>query len=1360
MAQKFLRRDWKARLRGMKLAAPGDLLPEGKYAFLQNVRSYQDGVIEGRPGLTKVVGIDPAGTAPVHSVHRLNNPVDSTYSYIAGASTKLYSTFRVSAATNATPIVITSDRAHNLTTGDTVIILGVLGNTAANGTWVVTVVSSTTFSLNTSVGNGVYTSGGIVSALRDTGYSGNPLTFVPHQPAQSPEPWVYIADSLRLRKINSKGLDYQWGIAPFTTAPSTALVQASYKTISDFENTTESAVAWTNGGTAGAIATVARLAAVAVTAVVYDTGTTGWASVIPTVFSDSIQPGIFITTAVTTAETALIDSVYDPIFNTSIQSVAYDSGTTGACTVQLTVPTTGLVKDCVVYNSTRTQRVRVLSVTDGPTGIPSFRCDTGATTWAATDTIQGQRSFRTYFANTHNATTTFSTNCFRWSNTVGVGYVTHVLARDLSNTGSAGRPISDDDIIHISVRFDSLSKFTEGRIFFDVDGTTNDFTRNYFWAEFRVNDLTPALSGSQPVLPIQQRIVQREQIDTRAANIAAHQTRRTVATDADFPLGVLELGDFNDVYDGITNPPGQTGTGDNQWFEIRIRVGDLKRTGADSSRTLRDVAAIRVQVNSTDTLQVDVDAWWIGGTYGLDLPEDRDPYVYRARPRSLTTGAKGNPSPPIRSGIRPTRQSVSLSIAQHSDSQVDVIDWFRSGGDLLDWYLVGSSANSATPTFTDEYSDEIVKFNPILEFDNFQPFPIVDTPKSGTCNVKGSVIEWVSGDVFNTSWAEGSLIEVDGVAAALYTSPSSTTRLEIQDSLGTRSAVPFRLPSPTKLGQPLESVFGPYSLGELGIFIFGCKEGRLYWTKAGDPDAAPDTSSLRITSGSEVLINGCIYDGRPYLFSDRRMYQITPTETSTGTVSFQVSEVAHSEGLWSPWGITVSDQIYFIGKHGIYASSGGIPTSITDEDLFPLFPHDGVAGATTNGIFTPDYSLRTNQLSDVGSQLFFNYKDSNSNPRTLVFDRRLGGWISDTYGSGSAIVHEAAQASTSYETLVGVSSGNLFTLSGTSDNGASIACTVSTPSDDLGEPGANKLFGDFGVDIDPQGTTVSVTSYYNNYTAITTSTIAATSGRSLNPFNINSGSGILGRNFALGFTWSRTSISSPQIFGGYYAAVIEQENTVDRATDWSDAGYPGPKWVQGVRITANTFGLAKTVKVEYDGGTLGATLTVNHNGRIRAGYPNTASPTWEPFIATLVRLRPTDSNPWILTDEEVEWIYEPEPDLATFWKSQPTTHDQEDYHFVRELRLTLRSTAAVTLTISVDGVNYTYTLSSTSGNQRSIRVVPSAVKGKVFQYTLSSSAGFRIYKRDCTVLVKRPTAVNYEIKSPFGDISRVSGARI
>lgn len=66
----------------------------------------------------------------------------------------------ITGATNATPIVITTDGAHGMVTGSVVTVAGVGGTTAANGTFRILVLSGTTFSLVGSVGNGVYTSGG------------------------------------------------------------------------------------------------------------------------------------------------------------------------------------------------------------------------------------------------------------------------------------------------------------------------------------------------------------------------------------------------------------------------------------------------------------------------------------------------------------------------------------------------------------------------------------------------------------------------------------------------------------------------------------------------------------------------------------------------------------------------------------------------------------------------------------------------------------------------------------------------------------------------------------------------------------------------------------------------------------------------------------------------------------------------------------------------------------------------------------------------------------------------------------------------------------------------------------------------
>jgi hypothetical protein len=72
----------------------------------------------------------------------------------------------VSAATNATPIVVTTP-AHGIAIGDVtwVTVAGVLGNGGANGTWVAQSLTTTTLRLRGSVGTGAYTSGGTVTIL-------------------------------------------------------------------------------------------------------------------------------------------------------------------------------------------------------------------------------------------------------------------------------------------------------------------------------------------------------------------------------------------------------------------------------------------------------------------------------------------------------------------------------------------------------------------------------------------------------------------------------------------------------------------------------------------------------------------------------------------------------------------------------------------------------------------------------------------------------------------------------------------------------------------------------------------------------------------------------------------------------------------------------------------------------------------------------------------------------------------------------------------------------------------------------------------------------------------------------------------
>ena len=72
---------------------------------------------------------------------------------------------QITAASNTAPIQITTSTNHGLSTGDRVSIIGVVGNTAANGAFRVTVIDGSNFTLNSSSGNGAYSSGGMVVDL-------------------------------------------------------------------------------------------------------------------------------------------------------------------------------------------------------------------------------------------------------------------------------------------------------------------------------------------------------------------------------------------------------------------------------------------------------------------------------------------------------------------------------------------------------------------------------------------------------------------------------------------------------------------------------------------------------------------------------------------------------------------------------------------------------------------------------------------------------------------------------------------------------------------------------------------------------------------------------------------------------------------------------------------------------------------------------------------------------------------------------------------------------------------------------------------------------------------------------------------
>lgn len=94
-----------------------------------------------------------ADALPVYRIYGPNG-------FMITGSLAFKDTGSIQGASNASPTVVTSAN-HGLTTGMKITISGILGNTGANGTYVVTKLTSNTFSIavDTSAG-GVYSGGG------------------------------------------------------------------------------------------------------------------------------------------------------------------------------------------------------------------------------------------------------------------------------------------------------------------------------------------------------------------------------------------------------------------------------------------------------------------------------------------------------------------------------------------------------------------------------------------------------------------------------------------------------------------------------------------------------------------------------------------------------------------------------------------------------------------------------------------------------------------------------------------------------------------------------------------------------------------------------------------------------------------------------------------------------------------------------------------------------------------------------------------------------------------------------------------------------------------------------------------------
>lgn len=1193
----------------------------------------------------------------------------------------------------------------------------------------------------------------------DTGYdSVFGCSLIPFRPNQSPQAWEYVFDRVKSTKILLSPLGNvvdKVGIAEPQSPCDAAAFQNS--------------LAWTGphpsyvqGGTAGVPSGAGNRSSETVLGVFPDGITAGGLSSLLTTIQVSGN------VAYSRDQLIIIDGGVTKILDVfpgtplgspfGLTGIFYYAGITGRAVVVPNNIGSGPGQGTSIYDTNLTATIRrgalvefsggvpeicrIIGVSTGPDGSIAFEVVTTSPHTAA-ETINFVPGIQVPGFGNAAIGQTILINDVTFAMTTGFGWQSTTLS--LSYFVNALQSFQPSDLLHMSIKFDNLANFIEGKLLIDVGN--GDFISNVYVWSFRVNDIQQGLpdftggTGGYGVtqLGIAQLVIQRQLIDEQTASEHNNQ--------------------------GKTASSLQVTPGNGQWSELSIPINELTRIGSDDTKTLQNMTGMRLLINASGALNVTFVTPDVFGGFQPDTTATGIPYLYRIRPRSSVTGAKGNPSPEMRYGVTSRRMSnfVVLPLTAY-DPQFDMWDVFRMGGSIDQYVFVGT-VPVGTSGFTDNYSDAAISQNQVLEEDNYEPFPSVlpqveTTVSSGGATVTGhTIISPLPGLSPASALAllPGNILQVNQQEYVLWARPVAAGGtlgnplylLQLTQNAGVLTNASLKITEPLIANQLLNTVWGPDVNGVMFAVNDLNRPGFIYTTKPNNPDASSD-NAVELSSPTEPLIGGCLADGTSIAFSTKRAWRGYPQQAPDGSLAYNWIEIPVGEGAVSNFGIASDGQdIYYIARDGIRKVGEQFP--VTDDDLFSIFPHEGLfpANYTYAGqtVYAPDYIYKDSfRLAIVNKFLFFDYRDSGNVPRTLVLDVRTGAWVPDVYPVGFT-VHagtvgdiETNALSLIQQLWAGAVDGSAYTELPTSSlvpgAGESIPAIVITKEDNSGDLRAGKWYGDAdlnclspspatGIEVTPVVLGVPVAGVAPTFVP------AAQSARA--SYNISLAGGQLLVSLGLILMWTDQGTVT-RLYSWQPSYIPKPETIFTRFTDWDDSGMRENKFYQGFILEADTGGVVKQFFVrDADTGLVRGTFNFNHNGQIEKAYVFTA-----PFLAHSVRLEPAVLNASVgARIYSVKWVFEKTPEAVTQWTTQATSHGLEGYQHVRELMLTYQSTTPLTLVVTVDGnPGFLITFPSTAGLYRKIPMAFPPNKGFVYQYSLSAAAPFQVWANDIEMEVK------------------------
>jgi hypothetical protein len=1241
-----------------------------------------------------------------------------------------------------------------------------------------------------------------------SGLSGNPLSLVPFRPNASVGPWMYVGDSSQIVnlispayscagmvKVRSDGLTYKTGIKEPQIAP---LVSTANAITSGVDTLLATTYPWLNSGganpaynygqTTGTAPVIISTPVYGSTVRIAVTGTAtlinGFASVAPSLVqaNSGSYAGFYIYPGSVGFSSLVVgtftDSSGNVIAGTATAHNPVDVGAGGTFTVP-----SGATQFQVGINSAGA----FFGANSG-----QFSLEWQVTTSAFAQQLSTAGSVTAY--NWGDSPHSGPVSAYRWKSPGDVGTGT-------PRSIATAQAVTEND----SWEFDSTPQ--DGTIPVDwnvvdssgsVTGTLPLFPTsleppNYPNQDF--NNFNSCIIGSLFVPAAGSYAFSLQYKDQIMFGIGGGaQMTGNVTTTSSWHAPVTQTGPFT----GIN---GQTKT---VASDLPLMFVGLNNSGTGSNTFVVSAFTVKFPAGGTYQVEIDWDYWQhtgrclymkaaLVGQTPVTIPTlptgVRTNVSYAYKYRSSKTGAVSNPSPLSPLQVTPVLDNT-LSSVWSSDPQVDLVDYYRQDSGLSDYVYVATGPNDGLggtvgPTLyntaiTDTLTDAAALANAVMQLDDFEPFPSIDLPRQGVINVTGGVLSWVSGDRFNTRWLAGTLILIGNPTQLAYTlvaRPTSVTSMTIP-GVPDGTSLAYNIAEPILAAQPLPSLWGPT---DNTAYMFGCgdplRPGTLYFTKGNNPDSAPDTNQIEVTSPSEPLMNGCIVNGIGMVFSSERGWLIYPTfATALATVSgvegqvFNLVESIANRGLYIRSCICTEagKNVFFRGKDGIYVSEGGAGSaSITDSQIYNLFPHEGVVPQpvviSAFTIYPPDDTQPDAQkLSFANGYLYYDYLSTLNTPCTLVFDVAAKGWSVDIY-SPTVTEHALEEGEDSNDTLVGAADGSVRRLSGTGTEATT--SIIATRCINAGDARARKTLGDIFIRaLVANSSTVTVKTWQDRFATLVSATGSLVGNGVLTDYivDIPAGTGEILTDVEGTLSWTTGNQSIFELWQPDFTPL--PETIQDQPSDWDDAGVPGNKFVQGLLLECNTLGVSKQFSIQRsDDSALFVPVEVPFSQNGQSIRTFTFNP---PFTAHMLRRVATDGVPWMAGPSggwTLAWIVEPYPEASTAWITEASAFGLQGWIHCYQINLAYIAAQQVTLTATTDQGTFALTFPAAGSGLQPAKILLKAPrnKWKVCSFSVTSSQPFYLWKNLIEVWLKPWGSTGEYLKiNPFGSVTALEGAAI